>query len=127
MNGNASACQQLGLLWRLTGETAYRDKVRTLLMGYADVYPGYEIHGDIPNNGPGKMNAQTLCEANCILEMALGYDFIRDSLAPGEQRHISENLLRCAAAFCATIVVRRSITMRLKSARRLAYWVSSRR
>jgi hypothetical protein len=31
--------------------------------------------------------------------MALGYDFIRDSLAPGEQRHISENLLRCAAAF----------------------------
>lgn len=100
MNGrNASACQQLGLLWRLTGETAYRDKVRTLLMGYADVYPGYEIHGDIPNNGPGKMNAQTLCEANCILEMALGYDFIRDSLAPGEQRHISENLLRCAATF----------------------------
>ena len=65
MNGrNASACQQLGLLWQLTGEEAYRDKVRTLLMGYADVYPGYEIHGGIPHNGPGKMNAQTLCEAN---------------------------------------------------------------
>ena len=45
------------------------------------------------------MNAQTLCETNCILEMALGYDFIRDSLTPGEQRHISENLLRCAATF----------------------------
>ncbi|WP_368757626.1 heparinase II/III family protein [Klebsiella sp. P1CD1] len=100
MNGrNASACQQLGLLWQLTGERAWRDKVRALLMGYADVYPGYEVHGDIPNNGPGKMNAQTLCEANCILDMALGYDFISDSLTPGEQQHIRENLLRCAATF----------------------------
>lgn len=100
MNGrNASACQQLGLLWRLTGETAYRDKVRTLLMGYADVYPGYEVHGDIPHNGPGKMNAQTLCEANCILDMALGYDFISESLTAAEQQHIRNNLLRCAATF----------------------------
>lgn len=100
MNGrNASACQQLGLLWRLTGESAYRDKVRTLLMGYADVYPGYEIHGGIPHNGPGKMNAQTLCEANCILDMALGYDFIQHSLTDAEREHISRNLLRCAATF----------------------------
>lgn len=100
MNGrNASACQQLGLLWQLTGEEAYRDKVRTLLMGYADVYPGYEIHGGIPHNGPGKMNAQTLCEANCILDMALGYDFIQHSLTDVEREHISRNLLRCAATF----------------------------
>lgn len=100
MNGrNASACQQLGLLWQLTGEGAYRDKVRTLLMGYADVYPGYEIHGGIPHNGPGKMNAQTLCEANCILDMALGYDFIQHSLTDDERQHISRNLLRCAATF----------------------------
>ncbi|UAK19448.1 heparinase II/III family protein [Kluyvera sp. CRP] len=100
MNGrNASACQQLGLLWQLTGEKAYRDKVRTLLMGYADVYPGYEIHGGIPHNGPGKMNAQTLCEANCILDMALGYDFIQHSLTDDERQHISRNLLRCAATF----------------------------
>lgn len=100
MNGrNASACQQLGLLWQLTGEEAYRDKVRTLLMGYADFYPGYEIHGGIPHNGPGKMNAQTLCEANCILDMALGYDFIQHSLTDDERQHISRNLLRCAATF----------------------------
>lgn len=100
MNGrNASACQQLGLLWQITGETRYRDKVRTLLMGYADVYPGYEVHGNIPHNGPGKMNAQTLCEANCILDMALGYDFISESLNAAERQHICDNLLRCAATF----------------------------
>lgn len=126
MNGrNASACQQLGLLWRLTGETAYRDKVRTLLMGYADVYPGYAIHGDIPNNGPGKMNAQTLCEANCILEMALGYDFIRDSLPPASSGTSVKTCCAVRPRFCATIVVRRFTTMKSKSARRLAYWVSS--
>lgn len=100
MNGrNASACQQLGLLWQLTGEAVYRDKVRTLLMGYADVYPDYEVHGGIPHNGPGKMNAQTLCEANCILDMALGYDFIQQSLTDAERQHISQRLLRCAATF----------------------------
>lgn len=100
MNGrNASACQQLGLLWQLTGETQYARRVRDLLCGYADVYPGYAVHGNIPHNGPGKMNAQTLCEANCLLEMALGYDFIADWLSAEEQQHIGNNLLRCGAAF----------------------------
>ncbi len=100
MNGrNASTCNQLGLLWRLTGDEQYAHKVRDVLLGYADVYPGYAVHGNIPHNGPGKMNAQTLCEANCLLDMALGYDFIAETLSPGQQQHISDNLLRCGATF----------------------------
>ncbi|MGE0970027.1 heparinase II/III domain-containing protein [Klebsiella sp. WOUb02] len=100
LNGrNAGACYRLGLLWRLTGEQRYASKVAELLIGYADVYPDYEVHGDIPHNGPGKMNAQTLCEANCILEMALGYDFIAQTLSAEQQQHIRSRLLRCAALF----------------------------
>lgn len=103
MNGqNASACYQLGLLWQLTGEQRYADKVAEILRRYADYYPGYEVHGDIPHNGPGKMNAQTLCEANCLLEMALGYDFIAEVLSSEEREHICENLLRTAATFLQT-------------------------
>lgn len=100
MNGqNASACYHLGLLWQLTGDAACAAKVAEILRRYADYYPGYEVHGDIPHNGPGKMNAQTLCEANCLLEMALGYDFIADSLSATEREHICDNLLRPAARF----------------------------
>ncbi len=100
LNGlNAKACYELGLLWQLTGETSYRDRVRLILMRYADNYPAYEVHGDIPCNGPGKANAQTLCEANCLLEWALGFDLIRDSISPADQRWITNHLLREGAQF----------------------------
>ena len=100
LNGlNAKACNELGLLWHLTGEEIYLNKVREILLGYADVYPGYEPHGGIPYNGPGKANAQTLCEANCHLDFARGYDYIREDLADDECRHIERNLLLEGAEF----------------------------
>lgn len=100
MNGlNAKACYQLGLLWQLTGEARYLEKVTDLLMRYATHYPGYQEHGGIPCNGPGKMNAQTLCEANCLLDFALGYDFIADDLSDDERDYIASRLLRAGAQF----------------------------
>lgn len=100
LNGlNAKACYQLGLLWQLTGDAEYLGKVREILLGYAKYYPDYEVHGGIPCNGPGKANAQTLCEANCHLDFALGYDFIRDALSLEEQRYIEQRLLREGADF----------------------------
>ncbi|MGF1735681.1 heparinase II/III domain-containing protein [Photobacterium satsumensis] len=100
LNGlNSKACNELGLLWHLTGEQKYLDKVREILMGYADHYPDYEEHGGIPYNGPGKANAQTLCEANCHMDFARGYDFVREALTAEERTHIEQNLLREGAEF----------------------------
>ncbi|WBM72256.1 heparinase II/III family protein [Buttiauxella sp. WJP83] len=100
LNGlNAKACHQLGLLWQLTGEQAYLDKVRELLLRYAEFYPDYTIHGGIPYNGPGKMNAQTLCEANCMLDFALGYDCIAEALTAEQRNTIKTRLLREGAQF----------------------------
>lgn len=100
MNGlNAKGCYQIGLLWQLTGEQRYLEIVSTLLTRYATHYPDYQEHGGIPYNGPGKMNAQTLCEANCLLDFALGYDLVSDALTPEQREHIVTRLLRCAAAF----------------------------
>lgn len=100
LNGlNAKACNQLGLLWQLTGETRYLDKVRELLMEYARYYPDYQEHGGIPYNGPGKANAQTLCEANCHLDFALGYDFVAEALSAEERDYIATRLLREGADF----------------------------
>lgn len=100
LNGlNAKACYELGLLWQLTGEMRYFDKVRDILLGYAKYYPDYEEHGGIPYNGPGKANAQTLCEANCHVDFARGYDFVRDYLTEDERCYIEHRLLCEGADF----------------------------
>ncbi len=100
LNGlNAKACNDLGLLWQITQEQHYLDKVKDILLTYAKYYPDYEEHGGIPYNGPGKANAQTLCEANCHIDFVRGYDFIRDELSADEQTYIEERLLREGAEF----------------------------
>ncbi|ORT52258.1 alginate lyase [Vibrio sp. qd031] len=100
LNGlNAKACYDLGLLWHLTDDSQYFNKVKQILCEYANYYPDYEVHGGIPYNGPGKANAQTLCEANCHLDLARGYDFIKQGLTQAEQQHIEQRLLREGADF----------------------------
>lgn len=96
---NSKACYELGLLWQLTQEEVYLNKVRSLLLEYAKYYPSYEEHGGIPYNGPGKANAQTLCEANCHLDFARGYDFIRQALSDADKAYIEQRLLREGADF----------------------------
>jgi len=100
LNGlNAKACNELGLLWQLTGDVVYLQKVKAILLAYAKYYPDYEVHGGIPYNGPGKANAQTLCEANCHLDLALGYDFVKEDLNNDERSTIENRLLREGADF----------------------------
>lgn len=100
LNGlNAKATYDLGLLWHITGEDKYLSKVKEILLQYALYYPGYEVHGGIPYNGPGKANAQTLCEANCHLDLARGYDFVREQFTAEEQEFIEKRLLREGAEF----------------------------
>lgn len=100
LNGlNAKACNDLGLLWQITQDRKYLNKVRDILLGYAEFYPDYEEHGGIPYNGPGKANAQTLCEANCNIDFARGYDFIKDELSDDHQLYIETRLLREGAEF----------------------------
>ncbi|EFE06428.1 heparinase II/III domain-containing protein [Citrobacter youngae] len=100
LNGlNAKACYELAILWLLTDEVQYLSKVRDILMLYAKYYPDYQEHGGIPYNGPGKANAQTLCEANCHTDFARGFDIIRAQLTLEEDRYIAERLLRVGADF----------------------------
>ncbi|EOI1354378.1 heparinase II/III family protein [Citrobacter amalonaticus] len=100
LNGlNAKACYELAMLWLLTDEVQYLSKVRDILMLYAKYYPDYQEHGGIPYNGPGKANAQTLCEANCHTDFARGFDIIRATLTMEEDHYIAERLLRTGADF----------------------------
>ena len=67
---------------------------RNILLGYAKYYPEYIPHGDIPYNGPGKLNAQTLDEANFLRNLAYAYDIIRDAISPEEREYIETRLFR---------------------------------
>lgn len=96
---NAKACYQLGLLWQITQDPIYLEKVKSILLAYAIRYPHYEVHGNIPYNGPGKLNAQTLCEANCMINFARGFDFICNDIYDFEREKIENNLLREGADF----------------------------
>jgi hypothetical protein len=100
LNGlNAKACYQLGVLWLLTEDERYLNKVRDILLAYARYYPDYQEHGGIPYNGPGKANAQTLCEANCHTDFARGFDIVRAQLTVEEDEYIAARLLKTGAEF----------------------------
>lgn len=96
---NYTTAYYLGLLYVCTDDLKYADKAKEILMEYAKRYPSYEVHGDIPYNGPGKANAQTLCEAIFIRNFAYTYDLISDTLSEEEKQFIRKDLLLCGANF----------------------------
>ena len=81
------------LLWTLGGEDKYRLLSARILLEYAENYPNYEEHGDIPYNNKGRMNSQTLDEATSMDSLARAYDMLKDTLPPTERKLIEENLL----------------------------------
>ncbi|RTE11225.1 heparinase II/III domain-containing protein [Paenibacillus whitsoniae] len=78
---------------------AWRALVKDALLQYAAHYDSFEVHGDIPYNGPGKLFAQTLDEAHWIIDLVLAYRCIEDKLDEEARRAIREGLFRPCAAF----------------------------
>ena len=88
-----------GLAWQITGKRAYADKVKAMLMAYADFYPhlGYHPLGLSPV--PGRIFWQTLNESVWLLHSSQAYDCIYDTLTPKERRHLEKDLFRPYADF----------------------------
>lgn len=96
---NCSGANHMGMLYLLTGEEAFARKGIEIFSAYADYYRGYEVHGSIPHNKPGKLGAQTLDDANFIRNAAMAYDLLEPAMTEGEKKHIQEGLLLPAAEF----------------------------
>jgi hypothetical protein len=96
---NYAGAYRLGLLYLLTQKRDYAEKGIAILSAYADYYRGYEVHGNIPYNGPGKLGAQTLDDANFIRNMAMAYDLLEPAMKVNEKQHIKEDLFLPAAEF----------------------------
>lgn len=90
---NKVAAFEFAIAYAATEDRKYLDIVHTILLGYAKYYPGYEVHGDIPYNHPGKATSQVLDDATFGVYMAKAYDIVKDTFTLEEQRNIEDNLL----------------------------------
>ncbi|HCA47348.1 MAG TPA: hypothetical protein DEP45_08285, partial [Armatimonadetes bacterium] len=75
----------LGRAYALTGDTAYAEKVRNVLLRLAEVYPAYiahdwyNIYPDYSNLQSGKMSGWKLHDATTFIELCLAYDLTVES------------------------------------------------
>lgn len=100
INGqNCNAVYGMAVIWLATEEEAYAKKGIEILRAYATYYPDYEVHGNIPYNGPGRVAAQTLDEANFQRTFAMAYDILSSCMTEEEQTYIRDRMLLPGAEF----------------------------
>ncbi|MAW60269.1 MAG: hypothetical protein CMJ94_05470 [Planctomycetes bacterium] len=87
--------------YALTGDLAHAQRVRSILLGYAQKYPGYPLHNQEgqPDARGGKAFGQTLDEAIWLIDLLRGYDLLRGSglFSTQQQEQIEEFVFRAAA------------------------------
>jgi hypothetical protein len=89
---NIDGAYKMSQLFFLTQDKEYANKAIEILTTYAKYYKGYEVHGDIPYNGPGKIGAQTLDEANFLRTMALSVDLLSEILDEKTKAFLKEEM-----------------------------------
>ncbi len=97
---NLDAISTLGMAYAFTGEEKYAERVRALLLAYAEKYAGYELHntrGQVSKSA-GRIFAQTLDEAVTIIKAATGYDLVRGSncFTASDRESIEEKFFRAS-------------------------------
>ena len=96
---NYTAAFQMGLIYLVTQEAEYAKKAIVIMTEYAKYYKDYEVHGNIPYNGPGKSGAQTLDEANFLRSFAMAYDLLSDAMTEEERTAVRDGMLLPGAEF----------------------------
>lgn len=96
---NATLILQSGILYQFTGERAYAELCRDLLLAYAELYPGLGEHPRKKEQTPGRLFWQSLNEAVWLVTAIQGYDAIHDAIGGDERAAIERGLLRPLADF----------------------------
>jgi len=79
------------------GREDYLKTAKEILLGYADNYKNYEVHGGIPYNNPGRFASQVLSDAHPIYDLTRAYALIKDCFTDSERAHIENDLFRPAS------------------------------
>ena len=88
-----------GIAYQFTSDPRYANRVKDMLMAYAELYPtlGYHQLGLSPV--PGRLFWQTLNESVWLVHSAVAYDCIQDILTDDQKNVIQTNLLIPMAQF----------------------------
>jgi hypothetical protein len=87
---NYILCFNSGILYQLTGNKAYADLVKKILLKYAALNPGLPKHPQAKSSSPGHLFHQALNDANWLVYMSLAYDCIYKSVPAAERKQIEE-------------------------------------
>ncbi|WP_312084870.1 alginate lyase family protein, partial [Brevundimonas sp.] len=96
---NYKAIAGAGALYRLTGDRAYADFARDLLLEYARLYPTLSNHPAGNASVKGRLFWQALNDSVWLVYSAQGYDAIRDTLTADQRRRIDTDVFRRMARF----------------------------
>ncbi|WP_349999622.1 oligoalginate lyase [Stenotrophomonas lacuserhaii] len=99
---NYQALLAAGTLYRLTGDTAYVDYARRMLLEYATLYPTLGPHPEGRGQIPGRVFWQVLNDSVWLVNAVQGYDAIRDALPAKDRQTIDDNVFRPMAEFLAS-------------------------
>ncbi len=94
--------RDLGLMYQFTGDAAYAEKAKEIMLAYTETYATYEITdskgrtGDAADAG-GRATSQAINEARWIIPLAWSFDLIHDQMSEAERTTIEDKLLRPAA------------------------------
>ncbi|WP_226704035.1 heparinase II/III family protein [Microbulbifer elongatus] len=90
-----------GVLYQVTEDAKYAERVRDMLLAYADMYPTLPLHPKRRPGAenPGKLFWQSLNEAVWLVYTIQAYDLIRPSLTDAEAQKIEQGALRPVANF----------------------------
>ena len=88
-----------GLLYRISGERAYAEHARDLLLAYTELYPSLGPHPAAASNAPGRLFWQSLNDAVWLVYAIQSYDAIRATLSLEQRQLLEEKLFRPMANF----------------------------
>ena len=96
---NGILVAEAGALYQWTGEAAYADLARRLLLAYAEFYAQLGVHPAGKKQAPGRLFWQSLNESVWLVYAIQGYDAVFDAIDAEDRETIEAQLLRPMARF----------------------------
>lgn len=96
---NYKALAGAGALYRMTGDRAYADFARDMLLEYARLYPTLSDFSGGAASVKGRLFWQALNDSVWLVYAAQGYDAIRETLTPEQRETIDNDVFRRMARF----------------------------
>lgn len=96
---NSKVIQDAGVLYQVTGEQAYADLVKDMLLAYAELFPTLGEHPEKKEQSPGRLFWQSLNEAVWLLTVIQGYDSAFDGISEADKSTIENKLFHPMVSF----------------------------